>query len=229
MVAVFKNVPRGSGEAPNLREDRFLEILPRGEISRPRSLREMRVSTKISEKATGGLVLRNGTKRHHHGAPTAQAQMDLEAPPLVRVRALSGIKHKVAMGVVPCDGATWCPSSPCQIKGKRGGPSPLRGTGPRDLATWKDLKALPVVRVRALLGNCDVVLATIDGGVSQIKALAGDAIGGEDLLQNVIGWRDHLENCVRKNRRNLVVTMGWRLRGGKNVDEDTMGRKLPKA
>eukprot|EP01018_Ginkgo_biloba_P032642 Gb_20061 [translate_table: standard] len=37
-------------------------------------------------------------------------------------------------------------------------------------------------------GYCDVAVAATAGGVSQIKALAGAAIGGEDLLQNVIGY-----------------------------------------
>lgn len=35
-------------------------------------------------------------------------------------------------------------------------------------------------------GYCDVAVTATAGGVSQIKALAGDAIGGEDILQNVI-------------------------------------------
>eukprot|EP00249_Psilotum_nudum_P023901 c29023_g2_i1 orf=261-1991(+) len=35
-------------------------------------------------------------------------------------------------------------------------------------------------------GYCDVAVTSTAGGVSQIKALAGDSIGGEDLMQNVI-------------------------------------------
>lgn len=35
-------------------------------------------------------------------------------------------------------------------------------------------------------GYCDVAVTATAGGVSQIKALAGDTIGGEDILQNVI-------------------------------------------
>lgn len=35
-------------------------------------------------------------------------------------------------------------------------------------------------------GYCDVAVAATAGGVSQIKALAGAAIGGEDILQNVM-------------------------------------------
>ncbi|CAI8585969.1 unnamed protein product [Vicia faba] len=35
-------------------------------------------------------------------------------------------------------------------------------------------------------GYCDVAVTATDGGVSQIKALAGSTIGGEDLLQNMM-------------------------------------------
>ncbi|XP_077227088.1 heat-shock protein 70T-2 [Tasmannia lanceolata] len=37
-------------------------------------------------------------------------------------------------------------------------------------------------------GYCDVALTATAGGVSQIKALSGRAIGGEDLLQNVMHY-----------------------------------------
>ncbi|GLJ21759.1 hypothetical protein SUGI_0405960 [Cryptomeria japonica] len=37
-------------------------------------------------------------------------------------------------------------------------------------------------------GFCDVAVAATAGGVSQIKALAGAAIGGEDILQNVMRY-----------------------------------------
>ncbi|XP_058747980.1 heat shock 70 kDa protein 8-like [Vicia villosa] len=35
-------------------------------------------------------------------------------------------------------------------------------------------------------GYCDVAVTATDGGVSQIKALAGSTVGGEDLLQNMM-------------------------------------------
>lgn len=35
-------------------------------------------------------------------------------------------------------------------------------------------------------GYCDVAITATAGGVSQIKALAGSTIGGEDLLQNMM-------------------------------------------
>ncbi|CAL5195891.1 unnamed protein product [Lathyrus oleraceus] len=35
-------------------------------------------------------------------------------------------------------------------------------------------------------GFCDVAVTATDGGVSQIKALAGSTVGGEDLLQNMM-------------------------------------------
>eukprot|EP00252_Welwitschia_mirabilis_P011546 TRINITY_DN2581_c0_g1_i1.p1 TRINITY_DN2581_c0_g1~~TRINITY_DN2581_c0_g1_i1.p1 ORF type:complete len:577 (+),score=101.99 TRINITY_DN2581_c0_g1_i1:293-2023(+) len=37
-------------------------------------------------------------------------------------------------------------------------------------------------------GYCDVAVTATAGGVSQIRALAGDAIGGEDILQNVMNY-----------------------------------------
>ncbi|KAF5752278.1 heat shock protein 70 [Tripterygium wilfordii] len=37
-------------------------------------------------------------------------------------------------------------------------------------------------------GYCDVAVSATAGGVSQIKALAGSAIGGEDLLQNMMRY-----------------------------------------
>ncbi|KAK9054819.1 hypothetical protein SSX86_025898 [Deinandra increscens subsp. villosa] len=37
-------------------------------------------------------------------------------------------------------------------------------------------------------GYCDVAIIATAGGVSQMKALAGSSIGGEDLLQNMMHW-----------------------------------------
>uniref|UniRef100_A0A0C9S566 TSA: Wollemia nobilis Ref_Wollemi_Transcript_21746_2457 transcribed RNA sequence n=1 Tax=Wollemia nobilis TaxID=56998 RepID=A0A0C9S566_9CONI len=37
-------------------------------------------------------------------------------------------------------------------------------------------------------GYCDVAVTATAGGVSQIKALAGDVVGGEDILQNVMRY-----------------------------------------
>ncbi|KAI3694490.1 hypothetical protein L1987_77455 [Smallanthus sonchifolius] len=37
-------------------------------------------------------------------------------------------------------------------------------------------------------GFCDVAITATAGGVSQMKALAGSSVGGEDLLQNTMHW-----------------------------------------
>lgn len=50
-------------------------------------------------------------------------------------------------------------------------------------------------------GYCDVAVTATAGGVSQIKALAGDTIGGEDILQNVIQHvAPNVELSVAKSR-----------------------------
>ncbi|KAK4855557.1 hypothetical protein QYF36_008482 [Acer negundo] len=58
-------------------------------------------------------------------------------------------------------------------------------------------------------GYCDVALSATAGGVSQIKALAGSAIGGEDLLQNMMR---HLlpdfENRFSNHGMNEIKSMG---------------------
>ncbi|KAJ7980051.1 Heat shock protein 70 kDa [Quillaja saponaria] len=58
-------------------------------------------------------------------------------------------------------------------------------------------------------GYCDVALTATAGGVSQIKALAGNTIGGEDLLQNMM---QHLlpdsENLFSRHGINEIKSMG---------------------
>ncbi|XVE81606.1 hypothetical protein DITRI_Ditri15bG0078600 [Diplodiscus trichospermus] len=58
-------------------------------------------------------------------------------------------------------------------------------------------------------GYCDVAVTATGGGVSQIKALAGSAIGGEDLLQNMMS---HLvpnsENLFLSRGINEIKSMG---------------------
>ncbi|XVF38204.1 hypothetical protein REPUB_Repub20aG0080100 [Reevesia pubescens] len=58
-------------------------------------------------------------------------------------------------------------------------------------------------------GYCDVAVTATAGGVSQIKALAGSATGGEDLLQNMM---HHLlpnsENLFSSHRINEIKSMG---------------------
>ncbi|XP_011026359.1 PREDICTED: heat shock 70 kDa protein 8-like isoform X2 [Populus euphratica] len=58
-------------------------------------------------------------------------------------------------------------------------------------------------------GYCDVAVTTTAGGVSQIKALAGAAIGGEDILQNMM---QHLlpnsENLFLSHGINEIKSLG---------------------
>ncbi|XVF38211.1 hypothetical protein REPUB_Repub20aG0080900 [Reevesia pubescens] len=58
-------------------------------------------------------------------------------------------------------------------------------------------------------GYCDAAVTATAGGVSQIKALAGSATGGDDLLQNMM---HHLlpnsENLFSSHRINEIKSMG---------------------
>ncbi|KAL5125258.1 Heat shock protein 8 [Glycine soja] len=58
-------------------------------------------------------------------------------------------------------------------------------------------------------GYCDVVVTATTGGASQIKALAGSTIGGEDLLQNMM---HHLlpnsENLFKNHGVKEIKQMG---------------------
>ncbi|KAE8663478.1 hypothetical protein F3Y22_tig00112959pilonHSYRG00033 [Hibiscus syriacus] len=58
-------------------------------------------------------------------------------------------------------------------------------------------------------GYCDVAVTAMAGGVSQIKALAGSATGGEDLLQNMMR---HLlpdyDNLFSSRGINEIKSMG---------------------
>ncbi|KAL5102241.1 hypothetical protein RYX36_006568 [Vicia faba] len=54
-------------------------------------------------------------------------------------------------------------------------------------------------------GYCDVAVTATDGGVSQIKALAGSTIGGEDLLQNMM--RHLLPNIFKTHGVKEIESM----------------------
>ena len=68
-------------------------------------------------------------------------------------------------------------------------------------------KSVPTFNMGA--GYCDVVVTATSGGVSQIKALAGSTIGGEDLLQNMM---HHLlpnsENLFKNHGVKEIKQMG---------------------
>ncbi|XWS53991.1 hypothetical protein CRYUN_Cryun10bG0049300 [Craigia yunnanensis] len=58
-------------------------------------------------------------------------------------------------------------------------------------------------------GYCDVAVTATAGGVSQIKALAGTAIGGEDLLQNMMcHLLPNSENLFSSHGINEIKSMG---------------------
>lgn len=58
-------------------------------------------------------------------------------------------------------------------------------------------------------GYCDVAITATAGGVSQIKALAGSTIGGEDLLQNMMhNMLPDMDEIFSRHGINEITTMG---------------------
>ncbi|PSS01441.1 Heat shock 70 protein [Actinidia chinensis var. chinensis] len=58
-------------------------------------------------------------------------------------------------------------------------------------------------------GYCDVALTATAGGVSQIKALSGSAIGGEDMLQNLMHHLlPNMDSLFSGHRINEIKSMG---------------------
>lgn len=58
-------------------------------------------------------------------------------------------------------------------------------------------------------GYCDVAITATAGGVSQIKALSGGTIGGEDLLQNTMAYLfPDVKNVSSKHEKNGIKAMG---------------------
>ncbi|KAI5573391.1 hypothetical protein BDE02_10G077800 [Populus trichocarpa] len=58
-------------------------------------------------------------------------------------------------------------------------------------------------------GYCDVAVTATAGGVSQIKALAGAAIGGEDILQNMMQYLlPNSESLFLNHRVNEIKSLG---------------------
>ncbi|ONK59651.1 uncharacterized protein A4U43_C08F8870 [Asparagus officinalis] len=58
-------------------------------------------------------------------------------------------------------------------------------------------------------GYCDVAITATAGGVSQMRAQVGSAIGGEDMLQNVLRYLvPDFENLSSKNNVNNISSMG---------------------
>lgn len=58
-------------------------------------------------------------------------------------------------------------------------------------------------------GYCDVAITATAGGVSQIKALAGSTIGGEDLLQNMMhNMLPDMDEIFSSHGINEITTMG---------------------
>ncbi|XP_076884125.1 heat shock 70 kDa protein 8 [Bidens hawaiensis] len=49
-------------------------------------------------------------------------------------------------------------------------------------------------------GYCDVAVIATAGGVSQMKALVGGCVGGEDLVQNMMGYLVPDMDCIFSNR-----------------------------
>ncbi|KAF8388055.1 hypothetical protein HHK36_026721 [Tetracentron sinense] len=58
-------------------------------------------------------------------------------------------------------------------------------------------------------GYCDVAITATAGGVSQIKALSGSAIGGEDILQNLMHHLlPNLDSLFSNHGMNEIKSMG---------------------
>ncbi|KAA8527606.1 hypothetical protein F0562_034999 [Nyssa sinensis] len=58
-------------------------------------------------------------------------------------------------------------------------------------------------------GYCDVAITATAGGVSQIKALLGGAIGGEDMLQNMMHYLlPNMDNLFSSHGINEINSMG---------------------